>query len=314
MKRGLFSFSKPSPNGVTASGRIAAFCSEQLEIPLMWDKSINQKWDILYIVAGAYAFCDALEDIGAAVEKAGRIIWIQNDYTIIPPKAVSNAESPFRLAFRKRRAAGLPDIEYWTTILSLSKEPNSRYINWNKLTWEPLTDKEYTATMPHHAGTVLYYGAFRQDRLEAFDRFFNMKNVPWIISNGSNKFEERYPRLVGQIDKAIPRSEFIPYLATHALGLYIEDSKSHVEYHSPANRFYEMLSARLPMVFQKECLPMLKRAGVEVDDWVVETEADVLKALKNASKIGAKQRSMYDGHYRRDLIGDVRTARKAVEK
>lgn len=315
MNNAIFAFSKPTTSGTVASARLANFVSEQLQLPVYWDEKIAKGWDILYVVAGAYAFCNALEHIAVAIEKSKRVIWIQNDYTIVPPKAESQAESPFRKAFRIRREKGLPDIDYWTTIGPLSfKTPNSRYINWNMLAWEPLTDAEYKAVEHHKERAVLYYGAFRQNRLKTFDKFFGMKDIPWAISNNTDRFEQRYPHLQGRVVKSIPRDCFREYLAQHTLGLYIEDDKSHKEFHSPANRFYEMLGARLPMVFQKEAVGMLSEAGLDVRPWVADTEKGLLYMLNRAKEFGDAQRNLFYDDYMKQLVRAVQHARKAAEK
>ena len=139
MKTAIFTFSKPTASSMVAGNHIARFLSVALQTEIYWDDQINQKWDVLYIVGGAFAFCKHLAAIGGAVEKAKRIIWVQNDYTIIPPKPESQAESPFRAAFRNRRNRGLPDMDYWTTIKkNATATPRSHYINFNQLTYDPL--------------------------------------------------------------------------------------------------------------------------------------------------------------------------------
>jgi len=305
MKRALFTFSKPNPEGVVATSRIAKFLENELELEIIYDKSIaNETYDVLYIVGGAFAFCKVLPELGSAVEKAGRVVWIQNDYTIVPPKPISNAESPFRKAFRNRRKAGLPDTDMWTTVKNNSNNTEfSRYINWNSLTFEP------QPVQFRKRRAVCYYGACRQNRMKVFDKYFSM-NVPFVVSSPSKKL---YTPENVELVSAVPRSQFYKWLGSFAVGLYIEDSKSHVEFHSPANRFYEMLGAKLGMVFQSESIPMLKEAGIDVTPWIADTEQDMKKALRNHKRIQREQFEAFKKPYKNILRTIVSKARKEIE-
>lgn len=297
----IFTFAKPVTNGVVASARIADFVSTQLNIPICWNEDIAQKWRTLFIVGGAFAFCNVLEQIGKAVELVDRIIWIQNDYTIIPPKAESKAESPFRKAFRLRKEAGKRPIDYWTTIKRFSTStPDSRYINWNMLTYEPPVN-----ALPAVIDKILYYGAFRNNRVNAFDRFFNMKEIPWHIS-GNAKFRERYPHLA--IGEKLERENFYKELGSYRLGLYVEDKQSHKEFHSPANRFYEMLSAGLPMVFQREAASTFRQADMDISPYIVDNAAMINKAFENAASIQTEQHTLWAKDYRKLLTEDLQRA------
>lgn len=302
----IFTFAKPVLNGVVASNRIADFISKELGIPVLWDQQIAQRWETLFIVGGAFAFCNALEHIAVAIEESKRVIWIQNDYTIIPPKPESRAESPFRKAFRIRKENNLSNMDYWTTIEKFSNmTPYSRYVNWNMLTYEPITDNEYEQIRKSAVDKVLYYGAFRKDRIRAFDTFFNMKEIKWFIS-GNSKFQERYPHLI--IEEKLERTNFYKELAKYKSGLYIEDEKSHKEFHSPANRFYEMLSARLPMIFQREAFSSMRKANFDISPYTAINQNEFLKLLENSDQIRERQQESWTQDYRKILVENLHTA------
>jgi hypothetical protein len=308
----IFNFTKPTDGSTVASNRIANFLAKELKLPLFWDGEVaKEKLDTLIIVNGAFAFCDCLPALGVAIEFAKRIIWVQQDYTIVPPKAESNANSPFRKAFRERRAAGLPDMDWWTTIKSNSAlTPRSDYVNWNSLTYTPLDDDLRKKWRSGARQDVFYYGAFRIGRASAFDRYFTKDcPVPITIYSTSKKFRERYEGAAnGQIEFGEKIVDFAPTLCKHGLGLYIEDDKSHVQFHSPANRFYEMLGAGLPMVFQPECRIMLKEAGIDVPDaHVASAPWDFPKLMRRRAEIGAQQRELWHANYRQQLTRRVRT-------
>lgn len=299
MKAKIFSFLKMNHNMVFPSAKITRRIARQLDLDIVWDESIaNEDLDVLMIVNGAYAFAGKalLEAIGSAISSARRLVWVQNDYTIIPPKHVGSAESPFRLAFRKRFEAGMPDVDFWTTCEDLASPgmskrghrcgAGSRLINWNALTVEEREPKPWADRL--FADSLIYYGSYRMDREKYFDRYFADPRARVTISSPSKKFEEKYtsPWILHESKL----EDVYGYLSDFGLGLYLEDRTSHKLFTQPANRFYEMLSAGLPMVFQPESVPMLRRAGYDAEPFEVRYPGNFQKFLVEAPGILEFQR------------------------
>lgn len=301
MKTAVFSFINPSPNSMIASARIARFVAEVLDVPLVWDESIRKtRWDLLILVNGAFSFCNVRDDVAVAVRKARRIVWIQNDYAIYPPVHDGVAESTFRRAFVRREEKGLPRMDLWTTIEErVDQTKYSRYVNWNMLT--ALNRPLYID--PHARDDLFYYGSWRQYRDKSFDRFFAGKKMDVTISSASKKFVERYPH--AYIAGMVPRDEFYHELNMHGFGLYIEDARSHKQFHSPANRFYEMLSAGLPMLFEPESRTMLKKAGFDPKEFIVRNQRDVRGLLGSRRAIADIQRDAWWRDFRGELTDRV---------
>jgi hypothetical protein len=284
MRAVIFSFIPCKETSMVASTRIARFVSEELQLPLIWDERIADytALDVLVLINGAFAFCKHLEKLVPAIMGARRIVWLQNDYTIVRPINDGDAQSPFRKAFVDRRKRGLPHLEFWSTCEKESKATNlSHYVNWNCLTYEPI-DKVSTEDR------VCYYGSFRQDRKKAFDKFFGDPHVSTVVSSPSEKFRQ-YEKIecVGKVD------DLPEWLARRGLGLYLEDRKSHREFHSPPNRFYEMLSAGLPMVFEMEAGPTLRKAGYNPEPYAVTKAADLPRMLDRRNQIAREQREAW---------------------
>ena len=332
----IFSFVGYSENSIIASTRIARYLSEVLKLPVVDHRNIGayagKKLPVLYIVNGAYAFCKCLPELAALIVDAKKLVWIQNDYTIHPPNLVGDAETPFRKAFVTRHAAGKP-VVYWSTCHEFSSKPNSHYVNWNMLTYDPSVDKEQMRRFRKLSyASLLYYGSFRSNagtrkksdgtrvpyvgkngRDAAFDRYFAEPAVKTVISSpAKDKFQERYGSDMIQYWGPIAREDFTEFLMKQGLGLYIEDRMSHEKFHSPANRFYEMLSAGLPMVFQPESATMLKRAGYDVTPYVVRDAAAVADMMDRRWEIGKAQHHEWSRDYRRELADQLSTARKAI--
>jgi hypothetical protein len=319
----VFSFVRISDNSMVASIRILKYVAAHLKLPEVDYQNIRQydgaELDVLYIVNGAYGFCKCLPELAALVKTARRIVWIQNDYSIIPPKIESEGISPFRAAFRERHEAGKPHMDFWSTCEEWSQRKGSSYVNWNMLTFDKdFSEKRITQRRGSSASkTLLYYGSYRDgsgksSRVPLFDRYFAEPTVATTISSPAKQFAERYPKCthVGPI-----LDNFYNVLGTNGLGLYIEDRKSSENFHSPANRFYEMLSAGLPMVFQQECGPMLRKAGYDPAPWVVEKARDVAKFMVDRDKHGLEQRRQWiRGNYHGLLLEQMKSAQVKLER
>lgn len=297
MKTAVFSFINPSPKSMIASARIARFVAKTLDVPLVWDASIREmRLDLLILVNGAFSFCNVRDDVAVAVRRAKRIVWIQNDYMIYPPVHDGTAQSIFRRAFVRRNEKGLPRMDLWTTVEeNASKTKASRYVNWNMLTALP---KPLKITR-NHADNLLYYGSWRPGRGKSFDQYFKRRKMALAISSASKKFAERYPH--AEHLGVIPRDEFFHTLNAHGFGLYIEDSRSHRQFHSPANRFYEMLSAGLPMVFEPDSRGMLKKAGFDPKRYIVHDQRDIRRLMAERDDIARDQRDRWWRPFRTEL-------------
>ena len=320
MRTVLFSFSRIYPDSMVASQRIALLISKELQIPITTDQTIGQelhkKLDLLVIVNGAFAFCRCLPELGTLVEKAHRVVWVQNDYTIIPPKPNSGAESPFRKAFRNREQRGMSRISYWTTCAEEAKLPLSHYVNWNALTF---TSKRPKRTSVRKA--ILYYGSFREHRVPYFDRYFRSPPCDVVISSPAGKagdrFKERYTDShVTHVDKL--DGNLSEALSKYALGLYMEDRKSHSEFHSPPNRFYEMLGAGLPMIFQPEAGMTLRKAGFrDSENYTASSARAFPEFLKRSEEIGREQAKLWTAKAQEDhdsILPSLRAAYKMMGK
>jgi hypothetical protein len=302
MKTVVFSFNPPTPDGSLANARTATFIADTLDVPLICDKNIaDVEADVLILVAGVFMYCRCLPEVGAAVEKAKRVVWAQNDYTIKPPLAEGIAESPFRKAFRNRRAAGLPDVDFWTTMKKASeKTPFSAWVNWNQMAYEtPISDEAFELNREHAIESFIYYGADRLGRRDYFDWYFNGQKAPLTISSFS-KSMSRY-EADADIIPAFKRTEFFDRLGQYSAGLYLEDKRSHAEFTSPATRFYEMLRVGVAMFFQPQAVPMLAKAGFDVAPFVA-TPGQLPDALGRATEVARLQRALWGGKpYLRNL-------------
>jgi hypothetical protein len=249
---------KISDRSMVASVNVARYIRDQLDVPLTDnDEVANGEVDVLIIINGAYGFCGHLPALGEAVQKAKRIVWVQQDYSIVPPINNGKAESPFRKAFVIRKEKKKSHLEFWTTCAKESiATPLSTYVNWNCLPMLPEPLKPYMTQ-----DNLAYYGSFRTGREKDFDTLFTNPQVPVIISSPSAKFEDKYHQHNITHVGPLTDNNLLEWLSECGVGLYLEDRKSHAEFHSPPNRFYEMLSAGLPMIFPADSVFTIRQAG-----------------------------------------------------
>lgn len=274
------------PGSTIASARVARFISDTLSIPLI-DTGAKTKdigeIDRLIIVNGPMAFCDFLPELAELVRRTEEVIWVQQDYTIMPPKPVSDAQSPFRKVFADRRIRPT----FWTTCSDNILLPRDRYINWNQLTYEQKPFRIATEN------SVLYYGAFREKRIKSFDRYFREPMYPLSISTTTLRAKKFRELNTGEVFIP-PFNSVINEAGRFAAALYIEDEKSHSSFHSPANRFYEMLSAGVPMFFDSLCVPQLEKAGISVPlAWWVSSNKELSSKFANWD-LGEMRRAQRD--------------------
>lgn len=303
MKVKIFSIVKPTPDSTVASTRIATFLQEQLQLPIVWDGSIaDEQLDVLVMINGATAFCNCRSELSEAVANAGRVLWVQNDYILMPAKDTGGAQSPWHRGFIRRREEGRHPVDYWTTVeANANRTTLSRYINWNALTHVQLPRPTEDIVKD-----LYYYGAFRDGRKKLFDKWFTVEPERVTISSTSKKFAEAYPECLHV--RGMPRSEFYSELGRHGFGLYIEDIKTSQQFMSPANRFYEMLSAHLPMVFDPACVPMMDRAGFDVAKFVGEPKEFLYNMVNSIDREAwrAEQQRLWAKPYRANLETQVK--------
>jgi hypothetical protein len=327
MRAAIFSFTFHGENSMVASTRIANFISRKMSLPVHDHRSIDSvldgpRLDLLIIINGAYGFCKCLPELAILVKKSRRIVWVQNDYSIIPPKIDSKGVSPFRAAFRERHEKGLPHMDFWTTCEDWARfTPDSLYVNWNSLTFDEEYDEKVIAKRRSSKSNpnLLYYGSFRDgsgksSRVKYFDRYFTDPKVHTIISSPAKQFRERYVSTMVQNEDAI-KDKFYDTIGRCGLGLYLEDRMSHERFHSPANRFYEMLSAGLPMVFQPEAESMMARAGFKIGPYIAQSAKSIQTLMQQREEIGEVQRRDWVGEdpskFRRILTEQFNSALQA---
>lgn len=270
MKTAVLNFMKCSPNSIVASNRIATYISMLLGCELIDNKDaiFETKYDRLFVVNGPLAFCDFREQVQELCVNAKELIWVGNDYAIKMPKYIK-------------------DREHWVFSAYENKYgfKNHALVNWNQLTFY----KNMKISNGGIAG-LTYYGAYRDDREVYFQRYLASKKYPVNVSTSARakpSFEKINPQIQFWNGK-----DLVPALSKFDTTIYIEDVTSHKVYCSPANRFYESLSAGIGVLFDVNTEHTFDQAGIDVKKWIVRDDMDVKGFLKKDPKDLRKAQSV----------------------
>lgn len=268
-------FSRCSNVSTLASAGIAKYIAGRIGGKIIDSPGVMLKPDNLIIVNSLYIFCNFRKEVEYLVENAKNVIWVQNDYDLPIPKFIRDKI---------------------TCIMSTIKQPNDplfRYINWNLLTYKPCVRPG-----KHDIDGLFYYGACRDDRIQYFKKYLNSELYKIYISStskGGRKFRD-----ICKNASIIKAWNTYTQLQRFQTTLYIEDKYSHKNYCSPANRFYEYLSAGLAILFDKSCLNTFDTAGYDITPYIVDNANDVYEKLKEYDKIVKKQKEWH-----RDYISEL---------
>jgi hypothetical protein len=291
----IFSYVKPSATATMVSHQIGMFVSKELDQPIIWNADIaGEDLDTLIIIAGGAVFCPHRDALGRAVLRSERVIYVSSDYISKLPAIKSTAQTFYRKAFRLRHKRGMRPIDHWSTVEIRSRvTPGSALINWNALGWNP------TFGWKSKNKTLLYYGSWRKNRIPTFDRYFIRPTVDTVVANNSGRFEARYPDCT---HTEMTRAKLATWLATGGLGLMIEDPISHRENLSPPCRFYEMLGAGIPMVFEAASAKMFSLGGYDISTSCIESPKELPAMMRRRLEIAKHQ-----SRWRRDYVDELKT-------
>jgi hypothetical protein len=226
------------------------------------------------------------------VEAAQTVVWIQNDYTIWSPTPDITAASIVNRSYTRRYKSGKPVLG-WTTCLKRVEQHGGTYsyVNWNAIAYAPLPERP---ELHRVVNRVLYFGAFREGREKDFDKYMMLGTDLFDVSaplRAKAIFQGRYGFKDNQLHDVLKIPD---ELQAWSSTLYLEDDMSHRQYHSPANRFYEALSANMAIIVDQAAVGTLRKAGFEVPIFALAQNHTTLKrAMEYREKIHEHQRTWH---------------------
>lgn len=224
-----------------------------------------KKYAALVIVNGASLYCDFREELKALCEKNDRIIYVGNDYKI---------EIPSQISFIKK----MPGFTLVANHDNFANYKNYKYVNFNQLTFEPnkeLVGKRYSG--------IAYYGAYREGRELYFKKYFSANSGKDVFISSSIGGRKKFTRINPKIN-FFEMKNVIRDFSLFESTIYIEDKRTHKLYNSPANRFYECLSAGVLIYFDKSCLNTFNRAGIDISEFVIDSPVEIIYDEKTLHK------------------------------
>ena len=266
---------KITPTTTLASARIAKFLAKTLNLEIYdtAEKIVELAPTIarvVYLVNGPPAFCSFREELAQVILHCKTVVFVQNDYTIYPPSQVNKVMR--NRGWVNDKGHVTPPYR-WGTI----PKKGGDYINWNALTFKNLKQPAM------HDGCrdkgLFYYGAYREGRNDSFLRFFSDLRTQLTISasvRAGRKFHVNFPHA----HIINPVKDIIDKCGGYRYGLYMHDNYSTKNYCSPANRFYEMLSAGMLIFVDAEAEPTLAEAGFTVPrEFIVNTGMELKRRI-----------------------------------
>lgn len=280
-----------------ASNRIAYWLAQQLGAELIDSEEScgKRKFDWVVLVNGPFGFCDFRERVMELCEENENFVWVGNDIAINMPSQLKKILGPTK------------NVHHWVNHDNFKQQVNYRYINWNQLTYVPGIQWRH----PKHNG-VAYYGAWRDDRTDDFKKYLG-RGVPYQVyisssAKGLPEFKRLNPRL-----RAFKVANLIRDFAVFESTVYIEDEKSHHIYSSPANRFYECLSAGVVQFIDHRAVGTFARADIDISPYVVDGATDLQAKRMLINQMRAKQRKLYEkSKFDQALASDLKSAVAAV--
>ncbi len=288
---------KYNPKSTCFSNQIAAFLAKELRIPLLHEDNWQEQakpLKTLYLVNFPFAFCGMEDGVAKLVREAKEVVWVQNDYTIVPPKTNHKGpQSKIRRAFGDRK----DPLIYWTNRPDMAGERGA-YINWNQLAYQPLKARDYPKD---RNGRIVYYGSYRKGRESSFDRYFRDPRGLLTVACSKRTWKKFAQYGAHMVESLQP---MIEGLSQYSGSLYLEDDDTHENYHSPANRFYEALAARTALLIDHRCTGTFKTAGIPFREFIVWQEKDLKLTAKQMKEVAEHQQGLLV----QDFHGQLREA------
>lgn len=284
-------------NATLPSWKIAKFAAEHFDCLLIDESNIEKNiasYDILMIVNFPFLFSGKHDQIGELVRKARKIVWLSNDYTCKHPSTDNpKPKSVLRRAFGDRKDS----IAWWSNRPDLAKKTGGSYVNWNIVAYRPMEESIIVEEK------CVYYGSHRDDREISFAKYFGAtgsENVFQVAT--STRTKDKFAKYNSKLSIVPSLRPLYENLATYAGSLYIEDEDTHRNYHSPATRFYEAVSAKTALFIDRSCLATFKIAGLQISpEWIVDSSENVRNRLEGCERIRNDQARAWNKDYSAEL-------------
>ena len=268
--------------------RIGRFISEYFDIPFVHDlasaKDCDKKYDVVFLLPGVLLFSGHREQVISILEKAKRVVHLENDYFL-------KIDGRILKAIKGR-------LYKWTTVPKNITNHGDLFVNWNQLTWDNIP-----LYKSNNQDGLFYYGAYREGRVEYFKKYFGGDHYDIKISSYP-KNHELFKSINPNIHMYKPFGSPIqirPFKST----IYLEDTFSHDNYTCPANRFYECLYLGVAQWFDASCKFTFEMANIDISPYIVNSAEELSANLHLWDKVRRAQRVEWHRDYYDDLVSHL---------
>ena len=123
----------------------------------------------------------------------------------------------------------------------------------------------------------VYYGTFRPDRLDYLKRYFTGEFFVSTSKKNIKRFQHEgcSAKWIDKLKWRGARGN----LSQFRYSIYVEDAYTHKHFNNLANRFFECVSNRVVLFFDRSCKGTVELSGISVDDIFFVESFDEMKAV-----------------------------------
>lgn len=266
--------------------KICRFVAEELKLPFVHDAAsaaaVKGRFDVVFLRPGVLLFSPHRERIFELLKGAQVVVNLEIDYAWPP-------DSRIRKLSRK--------LVQWGTI----QGQMDQYVNFNMVPFiEP--DQARPPYLVRRPG-LFYWGKFREGRAVYLSKWLEGGHGYSVTVATYKASTYRMPHSGIEFIRLRDVSAINDYRLT----MYMEDEEQHDSFHSLAQRFYECLLHRVPLVIEPHARHTFDRAGMEhASDFVVHSYGGIKRALSQWEELLKRQQQLwgqknYAGHLRAQL-------------
>lgn len=299
----VINFSKCTPTSITASNRIAKWIANLTGSKLVDELFVASHYlkhnniGTAFVVNGMFGFSDFKKEIVQLCDKAERIIWIGNDYAIQIPSQM-------------KHFTGMDKFYRIAQYSNFDNLANHQMVDFNKLTFE-----KNVVQQKYKYGGLFYYGALRKGRNERFNNYLKQNENLAVSISTSRKNQSEFKKINNNATMFLPMPDIIQGMQYFQASVYIEDELKKPILLTPANRFYECLSAKILLLYDKNSKETLKRAGFYDSIFEVTCQEDVIVALEAYDELRNYQQKLFNNgtqDYKEQLKSEFLNAIKTI--
>ena len=272
--------------------------SQYMKIPLVTEANwagFKEPFDTVYLLAGSFGYCNFRLFVEEAMWTCKKFVFIQNDYR-------------YPLANQLKNILKLKpeiEVEWWAT--SPEYQPcrgnaffkvKPKFFDMNKIVWNPIAfaDRFYREGL-------LYYGNARPDRVDTLMKYLETGLYPVSISATRRDLWRWYYLFKNKVPaRFVTAFESLEEIQKYQMALFAVDDISQHQYETPSTKFYECLSAGIPMLFDVKCNYTFKTAGFDISKWIISQPEDVVSRLHDWDTIRKEQRNLLSRDFMKEFI------------